>query len=415
MITLTYEYKLAPTPEQAQTFDEWLEICRGAWNFALKERKDWVNSRKCDINACSLVQEYIIPADVKRPTYASQCKALTAAKKKYPNLKTPQSQMLQQVLKNLETAFISMWERGFGFPRFKRQGRMRSFVFPQMSISDIEVKYIDLPKIGKVKMILSRAFPEGFDLKQARIVRRASGYYVMLSLQCDVSVPDVMPHGLPKAIDVGLNSFLATSEGELITRPKFFVDAQSKLKSLQRRLKHKKKGSKNWRKLNRKVARLHEYISSSRKDFHFKTAHHLCDSAGMVFAEDLNLKAMSKGMLSKHTLDAGFGQFLTILGWVCWKRNVFFLKVDANGTSQICPQCDAHVPKDLSVRIHDCPICGYRTDRDVASAQEVKKRGLAAVGHTVLKLPAEGNGLDNPMKQENSEVILGIPRYIHKD
>ncbi len=112
---------------------------------------------------------------------------------------------------------------------------------------------------------LSRAFPEGFDLKQTRIVRRASGYYVMLSLQCDVSVPDVMPHGLPKGIDVGLNSFVATSEGELITRPKFFVDAQSKLKSLQRRLKHKKKRSKNWRKLNRKIASALRAVFSKRR------------------------------------------------------------------------------------------------------------------------------------------------------
>ncbi len=91
------------------------------WNFALRERKDWANSRKCDINACSIISEYIIPPNVKRPTYASQCKALTAAKKEYPHLKIVHSQVLQQFLKQLETAFVSMWERGFGFPRFKNK------------------------------------------------------------------------------------------------------------------------------------------------------------------------------------------------------------------------------------------------------------------------------------------------------
>ena len=125
MITLTYQYKLAPTPEQIQTFDDWLKVCSSVWNFALRERKDWANSRKCDIGACSIKQEYIIPVDTKRPTYASQCKALTAAKKKYPILKVPYSQVLQQVLKQLETAFVSMWSRGFGFHRFKKLGRMR--------------------------------------------------------------------------------------------------------------------------------------------------------------------------------------------------------------------------------------------------------------------------------------------------
>ncbi len=224
-----------------------------------------------------------------------------------------------------------------------------------------------------------------------------------------------MPHGEPIGIDVGLNTFVATSVGELIQRPKFFVSAQRKLKLLQRRLKRKKKGSKNWMKLNRKIALLHEHISNARKNWHFKTAHHLGVEAGMIFAEDLNLKAMSKGMLSKHTLDAGFGQFLNILSWVCWKRDVYFAKVDCNGTSQTCPKCDTHTPKDLSVRIHECPECGYRTDRDVAAAQVVKKRGLldiSADGQAVLQQNAcRGDiGLGNPMKQENSSAKMGIPR-----
>jgi putative transposase len=408
MLTLTYEYKLVPKLEQIKIFDEWLKICSSVWNFALRERKDWANSRKCDIDRCSINQEYIIPVDTKRPTYASQCKALTAAKKEYPALKIPQSQVLQQVLKNLETAFVSMWERGFGFPRFKKPGRMRSFVFPQMS-RVVAGDYIDLPKIGQVKMILSRPIPQGFDLKQARIVRRASGYYVMLSLQCDVQVPDILPHGHPVGIDLGLNAFAATSEGELIARAKFFVDASRKLKLLQRRLKHKKKGSRNWHKLNQKIALLHEHISNSRKDWHFKTAHYLCNSAGMIFAEDLNLKAMSRGMLCKHTLDAAFGQFLNILQWVCWKRDVYFAKVNCNGTSQMCPVCDADTPKDLSVRVHSCPECQYQTDRDVAAAQVVKKRGLrliSAEGQSVLEnvcgdgLPGTEMSRQESMKQK---------------
>ena len=95
-------------------------------------------------------------------------------------------------------------------------GQMRSFVFPQMTNADLATDYIDLPKIGQVRMIVSRPIPDGFDLKQARIVKRASGYFVMLCLQCDVQVPDVMPHGHPMGIDLGLNTFAATSDGELI-------------------------------------------------------------------------------------------------------------------------------------------------------------------------------------------------------
>lgn len=101
-----------------------------------------------------------------------------------------------------------------------------------MKRSDLKGEYIDLPKIGEVKMILSRPIPDCFDIKQVRIVRRASGYYACLGLQYDVQVPDVMPYGHPVGIDVGLNSFVATSDGETIARPKFFADASRKLKLL---------------------------------------------------------------------------------------------------------------------------------------------------------------------------------------
>ena len=62
----------------------------------------------------------------------------------------------------------------------------------------------------------------------------------------------------------------------------------------------------------------------------------------MMFVEDINFKAWAKGLFGKHTLDAGFGQFFNILSYICWKRDVYFLKVDKDYTSQICPNC---IPK----------------------------------------------------------------------
>ena len=184
--------------------------------------------------------------------------------------------------------------------------------------------------------------------------------------------------------NVGLTSFLATSSGELVARPKFFVDLQGKLKSLQRKLKHKKLGASDWRKLQYSVAQLHEHISNTRKDFHFKLAHHLCNSAGTIFAYDLNLLALSRGMLCKHTLDAGWGQFLNILKWVCWKPDVYFALVDPKGTSQTCPQCQIVTgKKELNLRVHKCSSCGYVTNRDVAAAQIIVQHGCVAVGQSV--------------------------------
>jgi putative transposase len=399
MQILTYEYKLEPTTEQNQAFEQWLEICRKVYNYALRERKDWVNSRKCQVNACSLKQEYILPADAPRLTFHRQCKSLAAAKETNPDLKIPHTHVLQQVLRTLEAAFVAMWERGHGFPRFKK--RLRSFVYPQLNKVPVKGDRVNLPKIGWVKMRLSRPLPQGYELKQVRVVKQASGFYAMLTLQSAVEVPQPMPSGHAVGIDLGLQQFLATSEGELIARPQFFVDGQRKLKSLQRQLKRKTRGSRESQRLHRRIAQHHEYISNARKDFHFKTAHHLCDSAGMVFAEDLNLKAMSAGMLCKHTLDAGFGQFLSILEHVCFKRGAYFAKVNANGTSQTCPNCQTHTgKKELSERVHKCPECGYETNRDVAAAQIVLQRGYTAVGHTAVKLD-EGKVSGLPSIQES--------------
>jgi putative transposase len=409
-MNLTFEYKIEPTIKQAFLMDEWLEICRKVYNYALAERRDWIRSRKCDIHSCSIRSEYIIPADAPKITYALQCKSLTQAKKNHPALTLVYSQVLQQVLNTVEKAFVGMWEQGRGFPRFKKTGRMRSMLFPQFAESPINGDGIELPKLGRIRIRFHRPIPNGFVVKQVRVVKRASGWYVMLSLFCDVAVPDINPHGHPLGIDVGLEAFVATSDGELIDRPRFFVDAQHKLKLLNRDVARKLQGSKNQQKARQKVARQYEKIANQRKAFHLQVAHKLCDLATTIYAEDLNLKGLASGMLAKHCLDAGWGMFLNILKWVSYKRGCYFEKINARGTSQLCPVCDVEVPKDLSARIHECPECSYRTNRDVASAQVVLKRGIAALGHRVKKSVEQGEETKPAVKQKRSIAKSRSPR-----
>jgi len=379
MLTLTYEYKLEPNQQQIDMIEHTLSVCRSVWNFALRERKDWHNSRKSPINACSIQQEYIIPADEPYPNYHKQAKALTEAKKTDSRLKSVNAQVLQQVLRTLDRAFAAMKVKGLGFPRFKNRYRFSSYVYPQLRGKElVKGNQIKLPQLGWVRFRKSREIPEGFQVKQARVVRKASGYFVMLSLQLDVEVPQPFPHGHPRGLDLGFDKFVATSDGLEVKRPRFLRSLQRKLKLLQRRLKNKQKGSNNRHKLNRKIARLHQRISDTRKDWHFKLAHHLCDGVGMVFVEDINFRSWQRGMLSKHTADAGFGQFVNILQWVCFKRDVYFAKVDKDGTSQECSQCGAHTgKKTLDVRVHHCPECGYVGSRDVVSAEVIRNRGLS--------------------------------------
>ncbi len=379
MLTMNFRYRIYPDATQQDTLFGWMEVSRGVYNYALREIKDWFNSRKCLVDRCSIVQEYILPADLKFPSEVNQLNALPDAKREFPRLAEPPFQVLQQTIKQLHRALENFQERGFGFPRFKKYGQLKSLLFPQFKESSVTGFHLRLPKIGAISINLHRPIPEGFVVKQVRIIKKADRWYASINIQCDVNVPDPMPHGYPIGIDTGLSKFLATSDGVLVKPPKFFKSLQSELKLLQRRLSRKQKRSKNYEKQRIKVARLHHTIDNTRKDFHFKQAHGLCDVAGMIFMEDLDYRTMAKGMLGKHMLDAGFGQFRNLVKYVSWKRGKFFAVVDANGTSQECPECEGEVKKDLSVRIHCCPHCGYTTDRDVASGQVIRNRGIALI------------------------------------
>jgi putative transposase len=405
MATMNFEYRLYPSADQQAQLLAWLDICKRVYNYALAERRDWIASRKCRVNACSLKHEYILPANAPYPDLHKQSVALTSARKSNPELKLVDAQVLQQVLRQVDGAFVNRQLRGGGFPRFKK--RLKSFCFPQFKTNPIGFGMIKLPHFKHVRIVLHRPIPEDFAVKQVRIVKKASGWYAVIAIKSEVVLPTVQPHGFPIGIDVGLNHFVATSEGELVERPRFFVDSQHKLKKLNRRAAKKQKGSKNQLKAFQKVARHHEHVANQRKQYHYAIAHKLCDQAGMLFAEALNVKGMASGMLAKHILDAGWSQFLSILAWVCKQRGVYFAKVSAYESSQECPECGAEVRKDLSIRIHECPECDYTADRDVATSQVVRNRGLAALGIGVIEA-CGGDENTRPRKQEvlNREVRM---------
>ncbi len=394
MITFTYRFKIKPTKQQTRQIEQYLNICRGVYNYAHAQRKAWLESRKSNVDRCSIISEYIIRADAPFPGYNKQAKALTEAKKKLPHLKQVNAQCLQQVLKRLDQAwsdFFKMPERGF--PRFKSKNRLRSLVFPQLGKNCLDSNKVKLPSIGWVKIRKSRAYPTGFTPKQFQVIKRASGYYLMITFQSLESVPDPVPGKVSIGIDAGIESFIATTR-ELIKSPKFLRGQLKKLKILQRRLKNKTKGSSNWLKLQNKVARFHEKVANIRRDWHFKLAHYLCNQSDNIFVEDINFKSWAKGLFCKQSLDSGIGGFINeILPFVCWKRGKYYLKVDKDGTSQECSNCGKHTgKKDLSERVHICQYCNHVESRDTNSAKVIMQRGLVAVGHTVLE-KACGDGL----------------------
>jgi putative transposase len=109
--------------------------------------------------------------------------------------------------------------------------------------------------------------------------------------------------------------------------------------------------------------------------------------ADNIFVEDINFNSWSKGLFCKQSLDSGIGGFINeVLPFVAWKQGKYYLKVDKNGTSGECPNCNQITgKKELTQRVHICQFCGHQESRDTASAKIIMQRGQLAVGHTVFK------------------------------
>ena len=170
--------------------------------------------------------EYIVKP-FPYPDYHIQSKELTEAKKTAPFLKSGNAQAMQQTLRKLDRAFNDMKSKNMGFPRYKK--KMKSFNLISKSL-EINGNYLKMPQLKNVKLRKSRDIPEGFKIKQVQIIKKASGYYAGLMIQLDVDVPAPIPHDHAVGIDVGIKSMLATSDGLVISRPKFLDKARRKIK-----------------------------------------------------------------------------------------------------------------------------------------------------------------------------------------
>jgi putative transposase len=384
-----YQYRLRLTTTQQATIDQWLELCRRQYNYRLAERFNWYEQNRCDINACPLICH--LPELKDRPDFYSQKRDLVNSKKLFPEYKELPSHTLQDVIARVEKTF-DRWLSGdsngkrSGKPRFKGQGRFRSIAFPDpVKPEHINGRFIQLPKIGKLKMIQHRPLPDGFKVKTAAIIKKVDGYYITLSLQ-DSSVPVATPDAPTLentiGIDVGLKSFLVEDSGKEVEIPQHYRSSEKHLKRVQRSLSRQKKGSLRRNKAIKRVAKAHLKVSNKRKDFHCKTAQKLLQQGKHVAHEKLNIKGLAKSRLAKSVNDAGWSQFLQILSIKAERAGLLAIAVNPNGTSQNCSGCGTKVPKGLKDRIHTCPECGLTLDRDHNAAINIKH---LAVGHSVGK------------------------------
>ncbi|WP_052307479.1 RNA-guided endonuclease InsQ/TnpB family protein [Coleofasciculus chthonoplastes] len=199
---LTHIYRIKPSAEQVVIMDTWLEMLRRHHNYSLGQKFDWLRRTRCQIDRCSLFSEPIGDIPDKFPGYNFQVGELKKTKELFPAYKEIHAEVQQQNLKRLDKS----WDRWIrpdksgkraGMPKFKKKGQLRSFTFPRINcpkagVNKIENGVLTLSKIGSMPVIMHRPFPDGFELKTATIVKKADGWYVVVSLE-DSSVPTPLP------------------------------------------------------------------------------------------------------------------------------------------------------------------------------------------------------------------------------
>jgi len=350
----TYQYRIYPTKAQTQTLETQLDACRNIYNQALAWRKNTYEQKGGSVS------------------YVQQANALTPLRGGSTFWSSLHSDVLQDTLRRLDKGFKAFFRRikageNPGYPRFKGQGRYRSMTFSHLAKTLIRgiggrMARLVVPKMGEVKICYHRPLPNG-NIKTLTVQRKASGWYANITVEVD----DVPKAAIETAVgvDVGLESFLTTSDGEKVSNPRHWRQAEKKLKRKQRRVSRRNKGSNRRRKFVHELAKQHEHVANQRKDFHGKTAHRLYSEYDAVVVEDLQITNMVKNHhLAKSISDAAWGTFISTLASKAENAGLHLLCVPPHGTSQICSGCGEKVIKSLAVRIHRCNSCGLVLDRD---------------------------------------------------
>lgn len=298
---------------------------------------------------------------------------------------------LQQMLRRLDKAFSAFFSRlkageTPGFPRFKGHHRFKSVEYRYGDGCKLRPKengqtrfYIQ--NVGEIKVIYHRPIPDSALIRDIVIKRINDKWYVCLMLNLPEPKFAPIPTGSDVGIDMGLKSLLATSEGYLFYNPHWLKESLSKLRIAQRRVSRRKKGSKRWYKAVKQVDRLYEKITNQRGDYWHKVTRTLTEAHSLIAIEDLNLKFMNRNKhLSLISYDAGLGIFTQLLAYKVEETGCQLVVVNPAYTSQRCSECGEIVEKDLSVRIHDCPDCGLKIDRDVNAARNILEKAFNPLG-----------------------------------
>jgi putative transposase len=362
----TFKYKLKPTPEQERAMEFVLRRCRELYNAGLEERQEAWQKRGVSV------------------TMAGQSAQLPDIKEVRPEYRDVHSQVLQDVFTRLDRAFQAFFRRVKagetpGYPRFHGSNRYNSFTYKQFGNgATLDNGFLVLFKIGRIALRWSRPM-EGTP-KTVTISREADGWYVCFAC-ADVPIQPLAPTRQETGIDLGIESFATLADGTMIHNPRCYRRAERRLKTAQRKVSRRKKGSHRRRKAVKLLAKAHLKVKRQRTDFQHKTALKLIQQYDAIYHEDLQTANMLKNHhLAKSISDAGWGQFLNILSAKAAWAGRRVVAVPPAYTSQTCSGCGVIVAKGLSVRWHSCSECGTSLHRDHNAAKNIERLGQSLRG-----------------------------------
>ena len=361
----TYKFRMYPNSEQRQVLARYFGSVRFIYNHYLAERKhQYEETGRSD-------------------GYAKQAKDLVALKRTegFDWLKEINSQTLQQTLMHLDTAYKNFFNHTADFPKFKSRKRGGSFTVPQFC--HIEDGYVHIPK-----------FKEGLKVKEHRKVKGAvrsmtvsitptGKYYV--SILTEEQYEPVQRTNASVGLDMGLMSLVTTSEGETYDNNRYTKKYEQKLASAQKHLARKQKDSNGWEEQRMKVARIHETLANSRKDWQHKVSADIVKRYDTICIENLGVKQMEekrkggkKNRLSKSISDAGWSSLVAKIVYKAEMNDRTVVKVDRYyPSSKTCSVCGwKNDNLTLADRSWTCPECGTKHDRDKNAAVNILNEGL---------------------------------------
>ena len=356
MMLKSYKYRLYPSKVQQHLLEQTLETCRRWYNTCLAERKEAYENEKRSVGKFE------------------QLRKVKELKHSNPDARNVHSHILQIVIQDLDKAFQAFFRRvkageKAGYPRFKGKNRFDSFGLKEYGNGfKLEGRRLKLSGVGRLRLRWHR--PMEGTVKTVRICRQAGKWYACFS--CEVNQQPLPPTGQSVGVDVGIHHLLATSDNEVVENPRWYKNAQAKLRIIQRRVSRRAMGGSNRRKAVLALQRQHEYISNTRKDFLNKLAHSLIVRYDFIALEDLQIRGMVCNYhLSKSILDAGWGYLKQRLADKAAEAGRQVILVSPSYTSKTCSSCGAYFSKlSLADRWFKCS-CGLSLDRDVNAALNI--------------------------------------------